>query len=123
MVEAGRLGRKSGRGYYDYADGAVRPAATEDQALGKRIVDRIVAMLINEAVDALYLRVASAADIDLAMTTGVNYPKGLLAWGDEIGVRAVLQRITALQEEYAEDRYRPSPLLRRLAKEARRILG
>lgn len=123
LVEAGRLGRKSGRGYFDYADGAAHPAPTEDQALGKKIVDRVLAMLINEAVDALYLRVASATDIDLAMTAGVNYPKGLLAWGDEIGLRAVLQRITTLHDEYGDDRYRPSPLLRRLAKEARRILG
>ncbi|HEX8726194.1 MAG TPA: 3-hydroxyacyl-CoA dehydrogenase NAD-binding domain-containing protein [Gemmatimonadaceae bacterium] len=123
LVEAGLLGRKTGRGYYEYRDGAVRPSPSQDALLGKRIVDRVLAMLINEAVDALYLRVASAADIDLAMTTGVNYPKGLLAWGDEIGVRAVLHRIAALQEEYGEDRYRPSPLLRRLAREARRILA
>ncbi len=123
LVEAGLLGRKAGRGYYDYRDGAVRPAPVEDQTLGRRIVDRVLAMLINEAVDALYLRVATAADIDLAMTTGVNYPRGLLAWGDELGVRTVLHRISALQEEYGEDRYRPSPLLRRLAREARRILA
>ena len=64
-----------------------------DHGLGKRVVDRIVAMLINEAVDALHMRVADAADIELAMTKGVNYPRGLLAWGDELGVRAVLQRI------------------------------
>ncbi|MGH7689736.1 MAG: 3-hydroxyacyl-CoA dehydrogenase family protein, partial [Gemmatimonadaceae bacterium] len=123
LVEAGLLGRKTGRGYYDYHNGAERPAPAQDLAAGRRIVDRVLAMLINEAVDALYLRVASAADIDLAMTAGVNYPKGLLAWGDELGVRTVLHRITALQEEYGEDRYRPSPLLRRLGKEARRILG
>ena len=122
LVEAGRLGRKSGHGYYDYREGARTHAPMRDQGLGKRTVDRILAMLINEAVDALHLQVASAADIELAMTAGVNYPKGLLAWGDEIGVRAVLQRLTALHEEYGEDRYRPSPLLRRLAKEARRIL-
>ncbi len=123
LVEARRLGRKTQRGYYDYREGASNPEPTTDNALGKRIVDRIVAMLVNEAVDALHLRVAEAADIELAMTKGVNYPKGLLAWGDELGVRTVLQRITALEDEYGEDRYRPSPLLRRLAKEARRILG
>ena len=91
--------------------------------VGKRVFERILVMLINEAVDALQLRVASAADIELAMTKGVNYPKGLLAWGDELGVRTVLARLTALHEEYGEDRYRPSPLLRRLAKEAKRILA
>ena len=123
LVEAGLLGRKAHRGYYDYREGARTPSPMRDHGLGKRVVDRIVAMLINEAVDALHMRVADAADIELAMTKGVNYPRGLLAWGDELGVRAVLQRITALQEEYGEDRYRPSPQLRRLAKEARRILA
>jgi 3-hydroxybutyryl-CoA dehydrogenase len=79
-------------------------------------------MLINEAVDAVHLRVASPEDIELAMTTGVRYPKGLLAWGDEIGPETVLRRITELQEEYGEDRYRPSPLLRRLSKGGGRLL-
>ncbi len=80
-------------------------------------------MLINEAADALYLRVASAGDIETAMTRGVNYPKGLLAWGDEIGVAAVHARLSALQAEYGDDRYRPSPLLRRLAREGGKLLG
>ncbi|HET7632927.1 MAG TPA: 3-hydroxyacyl-CoA dehydrogenase NAD-binding domain-containing protein [Gemmatimonadaceae bacterium] len=123
LVEAGWLGRKAKRGYYDYRNGTELPAPVEDTALGRRIADRIIALLINEAVDALHLRVASAADIELAMTTGVNYPKGLLAWGDEIGVPTVLQRVAHLHEEYGEDRYRPSPLLRRLARDARGILA
>jgi len=121
LVEAGFLGRKSGRGYYDYRDGAVPPQPRKDRELGASILDRVLAMLINEAVDAVFLRVASVRDIDLAMTKGVNYPKGLLAWGDELGLETVLRRMTELQHEYAEDRYRPSPLLRRLAGERRRI--
>jgi 3-hydroxybutyryl-CoA dehydrogenase len=80
-------------------------------------------MLINEAVDAVFLRVATVRDIDLAMTKGVNYPKGLLAWGDERGLDWVLRSMTELQHEYGEDRYRPSPLLRRLSSERRRITG
>ena len=112
MVEAGLLGRKSGSGYYDYRDGASRAQPTRDQALGRRIVDRVVAMLINEAADALLFRIASARDIDLAMTKGVNYPRGLLAWADEIGPAEVFRRLQALQEEYGEDRYRPSAALR-----------
>jgi len=123
MVEAGLLGRKSKRGYYDYRDGAVAPEPVKDSALGQRIVDRVRAMLINEAVDAVYLRVASPADIDLAMTKGVNYPKGLLALGDEIGPAVILDRIVALQAEYGEDRYRPSVLLRRAVKEKRSLLA
>ena len=116
MVEAGLLGKKSGVGYYDYRNGAERPRPTEDRALGQRIVDRVVAMLINEAADAVQFQIASAADVDLAMTKGVNYPRGLLAWADEIGAAEVHRRLAALHEEYGEDRYRSSALLRARAR-------
>lgn len=122
LVESGWLGRKRERGYYDYREGAAQPKPSEDAALGRVIVDRILAMLINEAVDAVQMRVASPEDIELAMTKGVNYPKGLLAWGDEIGPGTVLATLESLQQEYGEDRYRPSPLLRRLAKSGGRLL-
>ena len=56
------------------------------------------------------------------MTRGVNYPKGLLAWGDEIGPAKVLATLEALQAEYGEDRYRPSPLLRRAVRDGGRLL-
>jgi 3-hydroxybutyryl-CoA dehydrogenase len=78
-------------------------------------------MLINEAADAVRLRVASPSDVDLAMTKGVNYPRGLLAWSDELGAGHVVARLAALQEEYGEDRYRPSPLLKRMAREGGRF--
>ena len=91
LVEAGLLGRKSGRGFYDYApDAPPRPAA-EDRALGADIVLRVVAMLVNEAIDAVFQRVAAPGDIELAMTRGVHYPKGLLAWGDELGLETILR--------------------------------
>lgn len=115
LVESGWLGRKAKRGYYDYRDGAEALAPTEDEVLGRTIRDRVVAMLINEAVDAVQLRVASPEDIELAMTKGVNYPRGLLSWGDALGPAAVLATLESLQQEYGEDRYRPSPLLRRVA--------
>jgi 3-hydroxybutyryl-CoA dehydrogenase len=119
MVEAGRLGRKTGRGFYEYHDGAVKPTPTMDRALGERVFDRILAMLINEAVDAVHWRVASASDVDLAVTKGVNYPKGLLAWGVELGLGRVLARLDALREEYGEERYRASVLLKRMVREGR----
>jgi 3-hydroxybutyryl-CoA dehydrogenase len=117
LVQAGRLGRKSGRGFYDYREGAERPAPDPDREVAERLFRRVLAMLINEAADAVHWGVASATDIDLAMTTGVRYPKGLLAWCDELGAASVLTQLEALHSEYAEDRYRPSPLLRRLARE------
>lgn len=122
LLESGRLGRKTGRGFYSYAEGAERPAATEDASVGQAIVDRVVTMLINEAVDAVYMGVASPADMELAMTKGVNYPRGLLSWGDELGARTVLARIDALYDEYHEDRYRASPLLRRVARLGGKLL-
>lgn len=124
MVEAGWLGRKTGRGYFSYDEKgqpAAVPAFTVDPELGGRIVERVLAMLINEAADALFLGVSTKADIDLAMTKGVNYPKGLLAWSDEQGAAHWLGVLEGLQAEYGEDRYRPSPLLRRMARTGARF--
>ena len=115
MMEAGYLGRKSGKGYYDYSKDL--PEGNQDRVLGKRILWRILSMLINEAADALFLNIATKEDIDLAMTKGVNYPKGLLQWADEIGISNVLNELEKLQQEYGEDRYRPSPLLKRMVAE------
>jgi 3-hydroxybutyryl-CoA dehydrogenase len=119
LVDAHYFGRKSGRGFYDYRTGALKPEPVRDEALGRKVAERIVAMLINEAADALYLRVASRDDIDLAITQGVNYPKGLLRWADEIGIQHVVDRLDALYVEYLEDRYRCCPLLRRMVREER----
>ncbi len=118
-MEAGFYGRKSGRGYYVYSEGSQLPEPNKDEYLGKLICDRIVAMLMNEAIDAVFLNVATADGVDLAMTNGVNYPKGLLSWADEWGLENVLKHLEALFTEYGEDRYRPNPLLRRMVREGR----
>lgn len=117
FAEAGYLGRKSGRGYYNYAEGAVKPEPLKDGNLLESIKDRIIIMLINEAADALFLNIASAEDIDNAMTKGVNYPKGLLAWADEKGIDWCVTEMDNLYDLYHEDRYRCSPLLRSMKKE------
>ena len=119
LSEAGYLGRKSGRGYYDYTEGAQRPQPEDNEELSIRIFERVLVMLINEAADALFLNVASPEDIDLAMTKGVNYPKGLLAWADEMGIQWCVERMDALYDEYHEDRYRCSPLLRTMNRDKR----
>ena len=117
MVDDGLLGRKSGKGYYDYSDDAVIPVPQTDEKSGNQIFNRILAMLINEAADALHHSIASRDDIDTAMTTGVNYPKGLLKWADEIGVESVGNQLRELQLNFNDDRYKSSPLLIKMAEE------
>lgn len=123
FAEAGYLGRKSGKGYYDYdkkghliqRDSVIQPE--NEEPLKQLIFNRILVMLINEAADALFLNIASAEDIDNAMTKGVNYPKGLLAWADEKGMDWCVSKMDELYNEYHEDRYRCSPLLRKMNNE------
>ncbi len=87
LVEAAYLGRKSGRGFYNYEDVSHESKDIElDLEKSTMIFERIICMLIHEAADALYLEIASKEDIETAMCKGVNYPKGLLHWADEIGI-------------------------------------
>ena len=124
FAEAGYLGRKSGKGYYDYDENGKMASRhselvseSHNSKLSEQIFNRVLVMLINEAADALFLNIASANDIDNAMTKGVNYPKGLLAWADEKGIDWCVNTMDELYSEYHEDRYRCSPLLRKMNKE------
>lgn len=119
LYEAGLFGRKSGRGYYDYSKDSKLPEPVQNPVLYGYVFERILAMLINEAADALYLGIATREDIDIAMTRGVNYPKGLLKWADEFGIKKVVGIIDRLRDDYADGRYRTSLLLRKMAAENR----
>jgi len=111
LMDEGLLGRKSGKGYFDYSENAVNPEPNKNEKLGQQIFNRILALLINAAVDALHLNIATRDDIDTAMTTGVNYPKGLLKWADDIGPNSPLEQLKELHTQSGNDRYIASPLL------------
>ena len=109
LVAANWLGRKRGRGFYTYnQEGKHNTTGHVVEGVGQRILT----MLMNEAADAVFWKVASPEAIDTAMQKGVNYPKGLLAWLDERGAQDVVSEMDALHQRYGEERYRCSPILR-----------
>jgi 3-hydroxybutyryl-CoA dehydrogenase len=127
VVDAGRLGRKTGAGYYDYAadgargapwvglarrpDGAPRLPAIEPP----QIEARVLAAIVNEAASAVADGVASPGAIDTAMRLASNWPEGPLAWGERIGLDPVVHTLDALHLAVPDGRYRVTPLLRSLS--------
>ncbi|GAA6526117.1 3-hydroxyacyl-CoA dehydrogenase NAD-binding domain-containing protein [Intrasporangium sp. DVR] len=120
LVEAGRLGRKSGQGVYTYAADGALVGGDPDLGLAERLVGgpietdplaRTVAMLVNEAVDLVGRGEATAEDVDVAMVLGTRYPRGPIEWGREIGFAVVSRQIEELDRAFPGGRYRPSPAL------------
>jgi 3-hydroxybutyryl-CoA dehydrogenase len=131
MVASGRLGRKTGRGFYVYEKGTPhrprdpdipgeRPIFDEDQLLevagenAPRVLTRLGATIANEACFALGERVASAEDINTAMRLGYNWPIGPLEWGERLGWSRSLGVLEELRDLRGEA-YRPAPALRDFA--------
>ena len=120
VVDAGRLGRKSGAGYYEYGTDGARGApwtAVErhprlPQLGAAQIEARVLAAIVNEAASAVADEVAAPADIDTAMRLGANWPEGPIAWGERIGLSSVVHTLDALHASVPDGRYRVVPLLR-----------
>ena len=120
LVEAGRLGRKSGHGYFEYAEGGQPINVTPDAARAAELVGgptetdpvaRTIAMLVNEGVDLVRRGAATADDVDTAMKLGTNYPKGPHEWLAEIGAATIVEQLRALDAAFPGGRYRVSPAL------------
>ena len=130
LVDAGRLGRKSGGGFYDYgpdgARGSPWPSLTHrsegpriERLADERIGEQVLAAVVNEAASAVTEGIAAPESIDTAMRLGANYPAGPLEWGERIGLVQVVRLLDALHAAVPDGRYRVVPLLRSLATDGR----
>ena len=121
LVAAQWLGRKTGRGFFEYPKDQPHTGAQGSAVDG--VAERILAMLMNEAFDAVFWQVASPEHIDLAMQKGVNYPQGLIAWAEAWGLKRVVTVLDGLRQKFGEERYRCSPLLRERASTGERFFS
>jgi 3-hydroxybutyryl-CoA dehydrogenase len=130
LVASGRLGRKTGGGFYDYAADGARGAPSAGLGTvvagpmpGDAIAARILATIVNEAASAVAEGVATPEAIDLAMRLGTNYPRGPLAWGEQLGLTSVVRTLDELHDRQPDGRYRVEPLLRMLAEQGGSFLA
>jgi len=120
LVEQGRLGRKSGRGWFEYDESGQPLDVAPDEGRVRELVGgpvetdpvaRTIARLVNEGVDLVRRGEACAEDVDTAMKLGTNYPKGPHEWLAEIGSATIVEQLRALDAAFPGGRYRVSPAL------------
>ncbi len=109
LFKAGHLGRKSGKGFYDWSEGKRNEVPLKAGADFDTM--RLLAPAVNEAAWLIEREVATAEEIDLGVIHGLNYPRGLLRMADDAGIDRIVKTLEELYSKYGEERYRPNPVL------------